>query len=152
MAPKKSRKPMQETMVEEPTQDLDVPLEAIREEEQEDLVDHGAHDNHDDHENEEEQSTTVLFIPEQLEVLLKMNRLDFTELVAALKGGSSKGVGFKPTKPGTFDGARVQKVVDAWLAEMEDYLHAAKVGRHSAMEFAQSYLKGYASTWWRTMR
>ncbi len=152
MAPKKSRKPMQETMVEEPTQDLDVPLEAIREEEQEDLVDHGAHDNHDDHENEEEQSTTVLFIPEQLEVLLKMNRLDFTELVAALKGGSSKGVGFKPTKPGTFDGARDQKVVDAWLAEMEDYLHAAKVGRHSAMEFAQSYLKGYASTWWRTMR
>jgi hypothetical protein len=143
---------MQETMVEEPTQDLDVPLEAIREEEQEDLVDHGAHDNHDDHENEEEQSTTVLFIPEQLEVLLKMNRLDFTELVAALKGGSSKGVGFKPTKPGTFDGARDQKVVDAWLAEMEDYLHAAKVGRHSAMEFAQSYLKGYASTWWRTMR
>jgi len=42
--------------------------------------------------------------------------------------------------------------VDAWLAEMEDYLHAAKVGRHSAVELAQSYLKGYASTWWRTVR
>jgi hypothetical protein len=103
MAPKKSRKPMQETMVEEPTQDLDVPLEAIREKEQEDLVDHGAHDNHDDHVNEEEQSTTVLFIPEQLEVLFKMT--NFTELVAAFKGGSSKGVGFKPTKPRNFDGA-----------------------------------------------
>jgi hypothetical protein len=45
-----------------------------------------------------------------------------------------------------------QKVVDAWLVETEDYLHATKVGRHSAVEFAQSYLKGYASTWWRTMR
>jgi len=35
-----------------------------------------------------------------------MNRLDFIELVAAFKGGSSKGVGFKPTKHGNFDGAR----------------------------------------------
>jgi hypothetical protein len=42
--------------------------------------------------------------------------------------------------------------VDAWLAKMEDYLHVAKVGRHSAVEFAQSYLKGYAATWWKTMR
>jgi hypothetical protein len=32
--------------------------------------------------------------------------------------------------------------VDAWLAEMEDYIHATKVGRHSAVELAQSYLKG----------
>jgi hypothetical protein len=31
---------------------------------------------------------------------------------------------------------------------MEDYLHAIKVGRHLAMELAQSYLKGYAATWW----
>jgi hypothetical protein len=29
-----------------------------------------------------------------------MNRPDFNELVAALKGGSSKGVEFKPAKPG----------------------------------------------------
>jgi hypothetical protein len=42
--------------------------------------------------------------------------------------------------------------MDACLAEMEDYFHAAKVGRHSSMELAQSYLKGYASTWWRTMK
>jgi hypothetical protein len=35
MAPKKTRKLVQETMVEEPTQDLDVPSKAIREEEQE---------------------------------------------------------------------------------------------------------------------
>jgi hypothetical protein len=42
--------------------------------------------------------------------------------------------------------------MDGWLAEMEDYLHATKVGRHSAMELAQSYLKGHAVTWWRTMR
>jgi hypothetical protein len=26
--------------------------------------------------------------------------------------------------------------VDVWLAEMDDYLHAAKVGRHSAVELA----------------
>jgi hypothetical protein len=35
---------------------------------------------------------------------------------------------------------------------MEDYIHAAKVGQHSVVELAQSYLKGYASTWWRTVR
>jgi hypothetical protein len=55
----------------------------------------------------------VLFIPRQLEVLLKMNRLNFIELVAAFKGGSSKGVGFKPAKLGNFDGVQDQKVVDA---------------------------------------
>jgi hypothetical protein len=44
----------------------------------------------------------VLFTPKQLEVILKMNRLDFTELVAALKGGSSKGVGFKHVEPENF--------------------------------------------------
>ncbi len=42
--------------------------------------------------------------------------------------------------------------MDAWLAEMEDYLHVAKVRRHSAVELAQSYLESYATTWWRTMR
>jgi hypothetical protein len=48
----------------------------------------------------------VLFTPEQLEVLLKMNRPDYNELVATLKGGSSKGVGFKAARPGNFEGAR----------------------------------------------
>jgi hypothetical protein len=81
-----------------------------------------------------------------------MGRLDFGELVAALKMGTVKGERFQPTKPGNFDGARDRKVVDAWLAEMDDYIHAAKVGRHSAVELAQSYLKGYAATWWRTVR
>jgi hypothetical protein len=55
-------------------------------------------------------------------------------------------------KPRNFDGACDPKVVNAWLAEMEDYLHATKVGRHSVVKLAQSYLKGYASTWWETMR
>jgi hypothetical protein len=87
-----------------------------------------------------------------LEVLLKMNRLDFSELVVTLKRGSSKNAGYQPTKLGNFDGAHDRKVVDAWLAKMEDYIHATKVGRHSAMELAQSYLKGYVATWWRTMR
>ncbi len=131
---------------------MDVPSKAIREEEQEDFEDQEDCDNHDIHENEEEQPTLVLLTPEQLEVLFKMNRLSFTELVAALKGGSSKGVGFKPTKPRNFDGVQDQKVVDAWLAEMEDYFHVTKVGRHLTMELAQSYLKGYTSTWWRTVR
>jgi len=57
-----------------------------------------------------------------------MNRPDFSELVAALKGGTSKDARFQPAKPENFDGARDRKVVDAWLAELEDYLHAAKVG------------------------
>jgi len=35
---------------------------------------------------------------------------------------------------------------------MEDYIHATKVGRHLAVELAQSYLKGYAFIWWRTVR
>jgi len=87
-----------------------------------------------------------------LEILLKINRPDFSELVATFKKGSLKGVGFQPTKPENFDGVQDRKVVDAWLVEMEDYLHAAKVGRHSSVELAQSYLKGYASTWWRMVR
>jgi hypothetical protein len=81
-----------------------------------------------------------------------MNRLDFSELVVALKGGSSKSVGFQPVKLGNFDRTCDRKVVDAWLVEMEDYIHATKVGRHSAVELTQSYLKGYTSTWWRIVR
>jgi len=152
MAPKKTCKPVEETMVEKPTQDLDVPSEAIREEEQDDFEEQEGQENINDHESEEEQPTTVLFTPQQLEVLLKINKPDFTELVAALKGGSSKGVGFQPTKPRNFDGIQDQKVINAWLTKMEDYIPATKVGRHSTMELAQSYLKGYTSTWWRSMR
>jgi hypothetical protein len=81
-----------------------------------------------------------------------MKRPDFNELVVALKGGSLKGVGFQPAKPRNFDKIQDRKVIDVWLAKMDDYIHATKVGQHSAMELAQSYLKGYASTWWRTMR
>jgi hypothetical protein len=33
--------------------------------------------------------------------------------------------------------------VDVWLAEMEDYFHATKVGQHSVVKITQSYLKGY---------
>jgi hypothetical protein len=152
MAPKKSRKPMQEIMVEEPTQDPEDPIETIRKEEQEDSEHEEDRDIRGDHENEKEQPNTVLFTSKQLEVLLKMNRPDFTKLVTALKGGSSKGVGFKPAKPISFDGIRDRKVVDVWLADMENYIHAAKVGKHSTIELAQSYLKGYASTWWRTVK
>ncbi len=152
MAPKKPRKLVQETMVEEATQDPEVPLEVIKEEEQKNSEDQEAQEEQDDHESEEEQTRTVMFTPEQLEVLLKMNRPDFSELVAALKRGSSKSAGFQPAKPGNFSGIRDQKVVDAWLAEMENYIHAAKIGQHSAVELAQSYLKGCASTWWRTVR
>jgi hypothetical protein len=145
MAPKKTRKPVQKTMLEEPTQDREVPPKSIGEEEPE------AQKDHDDLENEEEQPNTVLFTLEQLEVLLKMNRPDFSELVMTFKG-SSKSAGFQLAKPGNFDGVCDQKVIDAWLAKMENYIHAAKVGRHSTMELAQSHLKGYASTWWRIVK
>ncbi len=146
MAPKKTRKPLQETMLEEPTSDWEVSPESIGEEGPEPQEDH------DDPENEEEQQNTVLSTLKQLEVLLKMNRLDFSELVTTFKRGSSKSAGFQPAKPGNFDGVCDQKVVDAWLAEMEDYIHATKVGRHLVVELAQSYLKGYASTWWKMVR
>jgi hypothetical protein len=141
MAPKKTRKPPQDSLLEEPVDDQIAPLESIGEEEpmpQEDR---------DEPESEEEQRSSVLFTPEQLEVLLKMGRPDFSELVAALKTGAANGERSQPAKPGNFDGARDNKVVDAWLAEMDNYLHVAKVGRNSAVELAQSYLKGYAATW-----
>jgi len=146
MAPKKNRKQAQDSMLEEPVEDRVVPPESIGEEAPK------TREDQDEPESEEEQKSSVLFTPEQLEILLKMNRPDFGELVAILKTGTSKGERFQPAKPGNFDGARDRKVVDAWLVEMEDYLHAAKVGRHSVVELAQSYLKGYATTWWRTVK
>jgi hypothetical protein len=75
-----------------------------------------------------------------------MNRFDFIESVETLKKGSSKTIGFKLVKPKNFDGVQNQKVVDVWLLEMEDYFHAIKIGQQSAMELAQSYLRGYVST------
>jgi hypothetical protein len=60
-----------------------------------------------------------------LEVLFKISRPNFGELVAALKTGTSKSKRFQPTKPGNLDGAHDRKVVDAWLAEMDDYIHVA---------------------------
>jgi len=146
MAPKKNWKQAQETMLEEPNEDQVVPPESIGEEEPR------TREDQDEPESAEEQRSLVLFTQEQLEILLKMNRLDFNELVAALKGGASKDARFQPAKPENFDDARDRKVVHAWLAEMEDYLHATKVGRHLALELAHSYLKGYAATWWRTVR
>jgi hypothetical protein len=146
MAPKKNRKQAQEIMLEKPTKDRIAPLESIREEEPR------ARQDQNEPESDKEQRSSALFTPEKLEVLLKMNRPDFSQLVTALKGGSSKNARFQSAKLGNFDGIRDQKVVNAWLLEMEDYLHGAKVGRHSAMQLAQSYLKGYASTWWRTVR
>ncbi len=146
MAPKKNRKQLQGSMLEEPAEDQVAPLESIGEEEPR------LREDQDEPESEEEPRSSVLFTQEQLEVLLKMGRLDFGELVAALKTGVVKGERFQPAKPENFDGAHDRKVVDAWLVEMDDYIHAAKVGQHFAVELAQSYLKGYAATWWRTVR
>ncbi len=64
-------------MVEEPTEDFDVPFETIREEEQESYEERKDRDIHNDHGNEEEQPTIIHFTPKQLEVLLKMDRPDF---------------------------------------------------------------------------
>jgi hypothetical protein len=51
-----------------------------------------------------------------------MNRLDFIELVVALKRGSSKGVGFKPAKPRNFDGIRDWEVIDSSTRFIKTYL------------------------------
>jgi len=88
MTLKKTGKLIHETMVEEPTQDLDVPSKTLR--------------------KKKMMVITAMIVKmkwnnqaqffsfrEQLEVLLKMNRLNFIGLVEALKGGSSKSVGFK---------------------------------------------------------
>jgi hypothetical protein len=48
---------MQETMVEKPTQNREVPLDVIKEEEQEDSEEKEDQKNHNDYENEEEQPT-----------------------------------------------------------------------------------------------
>jgi hypothetical protein len=132
--------------MEEPVDDQVAPVESMGEEPM------PREDRDEPESEEEEQRSSVLFTSEQLEVLLKMGRPDFSELVAALKTGAAKGERFQPAKPGNFDGARDRKVVDAWLAEMDDYIRAAKVGRNSAVELAQSYLKGYVATWWWTVR
>ncbi len=67
-------------MLKEPIQDRQIPSEAIREEEQKDSEEQENQENHNDHEKEKEQPTIILFTPEQLEVLLKMNKPDFSEL------------------------------------------------------------------------
>jgi hypothetical protein len=87
-------------MLEEPAEDRVVPPESIGEEEPR------TREDQDEPESEEEQRSSVLFTPEQLEVLFKMNRPDFGELVATLKMGTSKGERFQLAKPGNFDGAR----------------------------------------------
>ncbi len=107
MAPKKNRKQAQETMLEEPNEDWVVLPESIGEEEQRPREDQ------DEPESEEEQRNSVLFTQEQLEVLLKMNRPDFSELVVALEGGASKDARFQLAKLENFDGAHDWKVVDA---------------------------------------
>jgi hypothetical protein len=123
MAPKKNRKQPQNSMLEELVEDRVAPLESIGEEEPRPREDQ------DEPESEEEQRSLVLFTQEQLEVLLKMGRPDFGELVAVFKTGVAKGERIQPAKLENFDGARDCKVVD-------DYIHVAKVGRHFVVELA----------------
>jgi len=116
MAPKKNRKQPQDSVMEEPVDDRVAPAESIGEEEP------MPREDRDEPKSEEgEQKSSVLFTSEQLEVLFKMGRPDFGDLLAALKPGASKGKRFQPAKPGNFDGACDRKVVDAWIAEMDDY-------------------------------
>jgi hypothetical protein len=82
----------------------------------------------DDYESGKKQHPTIFFTLKQLEVLLKMNRLDFIGLVEAFKRGKFKSVTFKLVKPRNFDKVRYQKVVDVWLAKIEHYFHANKLG------------------------
>ncbi len=76
-------------MLEEPVDDQVAPPESIGEE-----VPMPREDQNEPESEEEEQRSSVLFTLEQLEVLLKMNRPDFGELVAALKTGAVKGERF----------------------------------------------------------
>jgi hypothetical protein len=87
MAPKKNCKQAQDSLLEEPVEDRVVSLESIGEEEPRTREDQS------EPKSEEEQRSSVLFTLEQLEVLLKMNRPDFGELMAALKTGTSKEMG-----------------------------------------------------------
>ncbi len=73
MAPKKNRKQVQETMLEEIAEEQVAPPESIGEEEPR------AREDQDEPKSEEEQRSSVLFTLEQLEILLKMNRPDFSE-------------------------------------------------------------------------
>jgi hypothetical protein len=100
MAPKKNYKQIQETMLEELVEDRVVSPESIGEEEPR------TRKEQDEPKSEEEQWSSVLFTSEQLEVFLKMNKLDFSELVVAFKGGSSKNAGYQPAKLGNFNSAR----------------------------------------------
>jgi hypothetical protein len=75
-------------MLEKLIEDQIVPLESIEEEEPR------TREDQDEPESEKEQQSSVLFTQEQLEVLLKMNRHDFGELVVALKKGASKDARF----------------------------------------------------------
>jgi hypothetical protein len=99
MAPKKNHKQAQDSMLEKLVKDCPIMPESIGEEQPRPQEDQ------DELESEEEQRSSVLFTPEQLEVVLKMNRPDFGELVVALKGGSSKNAGFQLAKPWNFDAA-----------------------------------------------
>ncbi len=47
-----------------------------------------------------------------------MNRPDFSELVVAFKGGSSKNAGFQSAKPGNFDGAHDRKL---WMLGLQKW-------------------------------
>jgi len=97
MTPKKNQKQAQDTMLEEPNKDYVIPSKSIGEEEQR------TREDQDEPESEEEQQSSILFTKEQLEVVLKMNKPNFSELVVALKGGSSKDAWFQPAKPRNFN-------------------------------------------------
>jgi len=70
----------------------------------------------DDHESEKEQHSIILFMPKQLEVLLKMNRPNFIGLVEALKRRSFKTARFKPIKPESFDGSKIERL---WMLGLQ---------------------------------
>ncbi len=95
MAPKKNRKQPQDSMLEELVNDQVAPPEFIGEEER------MPREDRDEPESEEEQRSSVLFTSEQLEVLLKMGRPDFGELVSASKREPPRVKGFNRPSPRT---------------------------------------------------
>jgi hypothetical protein len=92
MAPKRTRKLVHETMVEEPTQDLNVPYEALVRRNKKILKDNKTMRTTMTMKIKRSNQPHSFSLQNNWRFLLEMSMLDFIGLVTAFKGGSSKGV------------------------------------------------------------
>jgi uncharacterized alpha-E superfamily protein len=92
------------------------------------------------------------FIFQTNNLLDEFQLVEFQQVGNIFKGVSSRSTRFTPTKCRSFNGVHDCKVVNALHSNMEDYIHIMKVNSNPMVELVRSYLKGYASTWWRNVR